>query len=77
MNRYFMIIFFTIVFVIYSLANIYLFYKGYIAINALRDNKLLYTLIFFILAFTFVAAKIIESRHSSVISDALNVIGGF
>ncbi len=72
-----MIIFFTVVLVIYSLANIYIFYKGYNAITLLRDNRLLYSLLFFFLAFTFVAAKFIESRHSSVITDALNIVGGF
>ncbi len=77
MNRIFMIIFFTIVLVVYSLANIYIFYKGYNAIATLKDNRVLYSIIFFLLAFTFVAAKIIESRHSSVITDTLNIIGGF
>ncbi len=72
-----MIIFFTVVLLIYSLANIYIFYKGYNAISLLRDHRLLYSLVFFLLAFTFVAAKLIESRHSSIITDALNIIGGF
>ena len=76
MRRIQMIIFVTIVLSIYILGNLYIFYKGY-NIPALRDNRLLYGLIFFSLAFTFIAAKIFESRHSSVITDILNVIGGF
>ena len=72
-----MIIFFTVVLLIYSLANIYIFYKGYNAIPLLRIHRILYTIIFFLLAFAFVAAKFIESRHSSIITDALNIVGGF
>lgn len=77
MKRSQMFIFITIVLLIYSLANVYIFLKGYKVIPILRDHRILYTLIFFLLAFTFVAAKIIESRHSSIISDILNIVGGF
>lgn len=72
-----MFIFITIVLVIYSLANIYIFVKGYNTISLLRENRILYAIIFSLLAFTFVAAKIIESIHSSIISDILNIVGGF
>jgi len=77
MKRSQMFIFITIVLLIYSLANVYIFLKGYNVIPILRDHRILYTLIFFLLTFTFVAAKIIESRHSSIISDILNIVGGF
>jgi len=72
-----MIVFFSIVLVIYSLVNIYLFYKGYNAISILRNHRLLYSLTFFLLSAIFIAAKILESRHSSVITDILNILGGF
>jgi uncharacterized protein len=72
-----MIIFFSIVLTIYSLVNIYIFYKGYRSLPVLRENRLLYALTFFILAAVFIAAKFLESRHSSVITDILNIIGGF
>jgi uncharacterized protein len=77
MKRYQMIIFFSIVLTIYALVNIYIFYKGYTAIPALHKNRLLYSLIFFLLGVIFIFAKILESRHSSIISDALNILGGF
>jgi predicted MPP superfamily phosphohydrolase len=77
MKKYQMIIFFSIVLTIYSLVNIYIFFKGYNAIPALQNNRLVYTIAFFFLAVIFIAAKILESRHSSVISDVLNIIGGF
>ena len=72
-----MIIFFAVVLTIYSLVNIYLFYKGYNALPSLKMNRLVYGLVFFILAAVFIAAKFLESRHSSVITDVLNIIGGF
>jgi uncharacterized protein len=77
MKRYQMLVFFSIVLTIYSLVNIYLYYKGYRAIPSLQHNRLLYTITFFLLAALFIVAKILESKHSSVITDALNIIGGF
>ena len=72
-----MILFFSIVLTIYSLANIYIFYKGYRSLPLLQEYKLLYALTFFVLAAVFIAAKFLESRHSSVMTDILNIIGGF
>jgi len=72
-----MILFFSIVLTIYSLVNIYIYYKGYRSFPVLQENKLLYAFTFFILAALFIAAKFLESRHSSLITDILNIIGGF
>jgi hypothetical protein len=77
MKRYQMIVFFTIALTIYSLVNFYIFYKGYRAIPALQSHKLLYIVTCFILAVLFIFAKILESKHSSVITDILNIVGGF
>jgi len=77
MKPYQLIIFLGVVLTIYSLANIYLYSRGYTAIQAFQNNKILYLLVFLILASTFVLGKILESRHSSVLSDVLNVVGGF
>jgi len=77
MKPYQLIIFLGVVLTIYSLANIYLYSRGYAAIQAFQNNKILYLLVFIILASTFVLGKILESRHSSVLSDVLNVVGGF
>ena len=77
MKRYQMLIFFLIVLLIYSLANFYLYFKGYHAIGVLQRHRLLYAITFFSLAAVFILAKVMESRHSSVITDALNIIGGF
>lgn len=72
-----MIIFFSIVLIIYSLANIYIYFKGYNAIPGLHDHRLVYGVTFFFFAAIFIFAKILESKHSSVISDTLNILGGF
>jgi predicted MPP superfamily phosphohydrolase len=77
MKKYQMLVFFSVVLTIYSLANIYLFFKGYNAFPLLKNNRLLYSIAFFLLSVIFIAAKILESRHSSVLSDALNIVGGF
>lgn len=72
-----MILFFTIVLTIYSLVNIYIYSRGYKSLPVLQENRLVYTLVFFLLAAVFIAAKFLEARHSSVITDILNIIGGF
>jgi uncharacterized protein len=77
MKRSQMLIFFLIVLTIYSLVNIYIYFKGYNAIPVLKEKRLLYASIFFVLAAIFIVAKILETRHSSIITDALNIVGGF
>ena len=77
MRKQTMIVFFLIVFTVYILANLYLFLKGYRAIPVLQKHKLIYSLTFSVLAAVFIVAKFLESRHSSVITDALNILGGF
>lgn len=72
-----MIIFFTIALLIYSIANLYLYFKGYNAIPALQKHRLVYAVIFFTLSAAFIVAKFLESRHSSLITDILNIMGGF
>jgi len=77
MKNYQMIIFLTIVLTIYSLANTYIYLKGFNSVPAFRNFRILYLVVFVVLAATFIAGKIIEARHSSVLSDILNIIGGF
>jgi uncharacterized protein len=77
MKKYQMIIFFSIVLTVYFLANYYIYNKGLNAIPCLKNYRLLYSIAFFFIAVIFIAAKILESRHSSVISDILNIMGGF
>ena len=72
-----MIVFFAVVLTIYTLLNLYLFFKGYNSLPVLKANKLAYSIIFFSVAAVFIVAKFIEARHSSIITDVLNIIGGF
>lgn len=72
-----MMIFFSIVLIIYILANIYIFLKGYNAVPSLHNHRVTYSIVFLVLSCTFIAGKILETNHSGVLSDILNIIGGF
>ncbi len=71
------LIFFSIVIVIYSLANLYLITRGIKALPEGGKSRLIVTLILIFLALTFIAGKILERTHSGILSDGLNIIGGF
>ncbi len=77
MKNYQMIIFLTIVLTIYSLANIYIYLRGYNSLALFRNHRIIYFISFILLAGTFVAGKILESRNSTFFSDILNIAGGF
>jgi predicted MPP superfamily phosphohydrolase len=72
-----MAIFLTVVFTVYILANLYIYLKGHRALAGAGMPVTAYTVVFLLLASTFVAGKILEHSHSNVFADALNVIGGF
>lgn len=71
------VIFLAIVLTIYSSANIYIYLKGYHSIASFRNFRFLYFIVFIVLASSFIAGKFLEATHSSVLSDILNMIGGF
>jgi predicted MPP superfamily phosphohydrolase len=77
MNKRSMLVFFIIVFTIYFLTNLYIFLKGYRAIPLSVNLRFIYTIIYILLAATFIAGKILERNHSSILTDILNIIGGF
>jgi len=77
MKNYQLIVFLVIVITIYSLANIYIYLRGYNSIAVFQSFRILYFTIFVILASTFIFGKFLEARHSSVLSDILNIVGGF
>jgi len=72
-----MLIFFVVVFTVYIFVNLYLFLKGYRVFAAYGNLKIIYTITFLFLASTFIAGKFLERIHTSVISDILNIAGGF
>ena len=75
MKNHQFLIFFIVVFAVYFLGNAYIFFKGYNLIP--RESRLIYSIVFISLALIFIAAKFLEARHSSAISDILNIAGGF
>lgn len=77
MKTYQFAIFLAIVLTIYSSANIYIYLKGYHSVPFFHNNRTWYLVIFLLLAFSFIAGKFLEAWHSSIFSDALNLIGGF
>ena len=70
------IIFFTVVFIIYSGANAFLYFKGADAFSGIMDTNL-YTILFILISLAFIAGKILERKFSSIAADILNIIGGF
>jgi uncharacterized protein len=77
MNKRSLAIFFIVAFAIYFLTNLYIFIKGYRSISGSGSNRTIYTIIYIVLASVFIAGKMLERNHSSVLTDALNIIGGF
>jgi uncharacterized protein len=77
MKTHQLVVFLSVVFTIYFIGNFYIYYKGINIIPPPRENKLIFTLVFVLLALTFIAAKFLEAKHTSVFTDILNVIGGF
>ncbi len=72
-----MAIFFIIVFTVYFLTNFYLWFKGRRALSGEGFSTTWYTVVFLVLASTFIAGKILEHSYTNVFADILNVIGGF
>ena len=68
--------FLSIVLTIYFFANLYIFFKGYRALNN-TGYKTLYVILFIALASTFVLGRFLENRYTNVFTDILNIIGGF
>ena len=77
MKNHQFLVFISVVLTIYLAGNLYIFFKGYNLIPPPRSNRIIYIIFFVALATTFFIGRILESRHSSVISDTLNIIGGF
>lgn len=72
-----MAIFLTVVLTVYILTNLYLYLKGRRALAGGGYPTTVYTVVFLVLASTFIAGKFLEHTFSNVFTDILNVIGGF
>jgi uncharacterized protein len=71
------IIFFTVVLIVYSLVNFYIFIRGYQALPATGNIRTWYTVTFWFLASTFVAARIMERACPCAITQVITWIGSF
>lgn len=71
------LIFFTIVMVVYTVANYYIFIRGLQAMPSGSSLRTPYIWIFWVLAATYVAGRILENIHLSVMSDVLVWTGSF
>jgi len=71
------LIFFSIVMLIYSSANYYLYVRGLQAFSITQPNKKWYILIFWTVAFLFIAGSILERTATSAFSEWVYRIGSF
>jgi predicted MPP superfamily phosphohydrolase len=72
-----MAIFLTVVLTVYILTNLYLYLKGRRALAGAGYQTTWFTVVFVVLASTFVAGKFLENTFTNIFADILNVIGGF
>lgn len=72
-----MALFFIVVLTVYSAANLYLYLKGLRALSGAGYSTTAYSVVFLLLASTFIAGKFLEFRYTNVFTDLLNITGGF
>jgi uncharacterized protein len=71
------IIFFSIVFSVYTVVNYYVFIRGLQALQRTPEIMTAYCIIFFILYLSYLASRFLERFHISFISNLLTWIGSF
>jgi predicted MPP superfamily phosphohydrolase len=69
------LLFFSIVLSVYGLINFYIFI--HLRPGIPEDYKIIFAIVFWLLAFSFVGGRILERQWLSVISEALTWIGSF
>jgi len=69
-------VFFSVVFIIYSGANIFVYFKLADAFRGIININL-FNILFILISLTFIAGKALERKLSSLVTDILNIIGGF
>jgi len=71
------ILFFTIFFTIYGLVNYYIFIRGWQSIPPGSPLRVYYLILFLILAFSFIAGRVLERFWLAIPSNVLIWIGSF
>lgn len=77
MKSYNFLIFFSIVFTVYSAVNFYIFARGWQALPAGSAVRKVYLIMFIFVFLSFISGRILEKYHISVISDILVWTGSF
>ncbi len=71
------IIFFSVFFTIYFAVNYYIFIRGFQALELFQPARIVYSIIFWIVATSYIIGKFVERRTTSLFTDILIWIGSF
>jgi len=70
--------FFLIVFIIYTVANVYLFIRGWQALEIIGRQRVWFTLVFWIVAYSFFVTQLLHVKGASgVVYEAFFIIGSW
>jgi uncharacterized protein len=72
-----MAVFLTVFFVVYGLANLYLFLRGWQSIPPGSTLRSAYAVVFWLMVLSFIGGRLLASQWPSPVSDALVWIGSF
>jgi predicted MPP superfamily phosphohydrolase len=72
-----MIVFFSVFFVVYTAINYYIFIRGWQALSAYPQLKIIYLVLFLVLSLSYIVSKILTERLPSFLYDTLQWIGSF
>lgn len=71
------LVFFSIVFSVYGLVNLYLFLRGWQALELMPQYRRVYIILFLFLSLSYIAGRFLEKVWLSFFSEALIWIGSF
>jgi predicted MPP superfamily phosphohydrolase len=77
MKNYMFLIFFSIVFIIYALVNVYIFRRGYLALAETGIYRTIFLYSFLFLVLSYPAGRILEQWFRNSFTDFLVIIGSF
>jgi predicted MPP superfamily phosphohydrolase len=77
MKTYQLLVFLTVVLLVYTLVNLYVFNRGLQSFTGNSPTKTVYKILFLVLVSSYILARIFERVYPSVMSDVLMWIGSF
>jgi uncharacterized protein len=72
-----MLLFFIVFFTVYSAVNYYLFIRGWQALQGVPSLRIIYLVLFLVVAFSYIAARILARTLPLPVHDLLTWIGSF